>query len=125
WDGPAHPPVDSKLPAVLFCHVFTGNRMESRRMFSMLSRRLALQGCACFRFDHRGCGDSEGDFQDFTNDALVEDLEAALATFDANPAIDPQRTAVVGYSLGGLSAMYLLSLKPSFVTAVLWAAVAQ
>ncbi|MBX7246176.1 MAG: alpha/beta fold hydrolase [Candidatus Sumerlaeaceae bacterium] len=90
-------------------------------MFSRLAERLANQGIACMRFDHRGCGESEGDFIDFTPAGLLEDLDAALAEFQETVWFDPERTAVVGYSLGGLSASYLLGRNPRFRTAVLWA----
>jgi dienelactone hydrolase len=56
---------------------------------------------------------------------MLEDLDAALAAFVKLPNIDLARTAVVGYSLGGCSASYLLSHRPDFVTAVLWAPVAR
>lgn len=125
WDAPAEKLMAEKLPGVIFCHGFTGNRLESRRMYSILSRRLVSAGIATLRFDHRGCGDSEGDFKVFTKDGLLEDLDAALRVFQNNRQLDLERTAVVGYSLGGLSANYLLSRRPDFVTAVLWAAVAQ
>lgn len=124
WDGPPDCVEGESKPAIIFAHGFTGNRFESRRMFARLSQRLAGQGIRTFRFDHRGCGDSEGDFLDFTADGMIEDLDAALETFLRNPGVDEKRTAVVGYSLGGLSASYLLSKRPEFLTAALWAPVA-
>lgn len=123
WDGPQ----DCSAPrgAVIFCHGFTGNRYESRRMFVRLSAKLARAGLRTFRFDHRGCGDSEGDFADFTADGLLEDLDAALTHFLSDSRIDLARTAVVGFSLGGLSASYLLAKHPAFRTACLLAPVAR
>lgn len=123
WDGPANQAAGRG--GVIFCHGFTGNRFESRRMFARLSARLAQAGLWTFRFDHRGCGDSEGDFSDFTADGLIEDLDAAVAHFHAGNRINPARAAVVGFSLGGLSASYLLTKKPEFRTACLLAPVAR
>lgn len=114
-----------KYPGVLFCHGFTGHRIESRRLYARLAARLAAQGIGCLRFDHRGCGESDGDFLDFTPAGMLEDLHAALTAFKALPWLDHQRMAVVGYSLGGTSASYLTTLEPNFVTAVLWAPVAR
>jgi uncharacterized protein len=118
-------PADATFPSVILCHGFTGNRFESRRLYVRLGRLLAARGIASFRFDHRGCGESEGDFQDFTSDGYLEDLDTALKEFLAQPWADHARTAVVGYSLGGASASYLLSRRSNFSTAVLWAPVAK
>lgn len=127
WDGPAQVDSGNKVPfpAVIFTHGFTGNRLESRRMYARLSARLASIGILTFRFDHRGCGESEGDFLDFNARGLLEDLDSALAVFVSNPNVDLTRTAVVGYSLGGLSASYLTHKRPDWLTAVLWAPVAR
>lgn len=118
-------PGATAVPAVLFCHGFTGHRMESRRSYARLGAMLASEGIASFRFDHRGCGESDGDFVDFTPVGILEDLDAALTAFLAISNLDMARTAVVGYSLGGCSASYLLHRRPQFVTAALWAPVAR
>jgi predicted alpha/beta-fold hydrolase len=124
WDLPEAKD-NGAFPAVIFCHGFTGNRFESRRLYVRLANQLATTGIASFRFDHRGCGESTGDFLDFTPSGLLCDLEAALEVFLETPHIDPARVAVVGYSLGGASAGYLTTLYPKFKTAALWAAVAK
>lgn len=113
-----------KVPAVIFCHGFTGHRIESRRMYARLAARLARSGVGCFRFDHRGCGESDGDFVDFTAHGMLEDLDAAFEKFWRFDWVDKTRSAVVGYSLGGTSASYLMQKNPEFKTAVLWAPVA-
>jgi alpha-beta hydrolase superfamily lysophospholipase len=118
-------PGATPVPAVLFCHGFTGHRLESRRSYARLGAMLASEGIASFRFDHRGCGESDGDFVDFTPAGILEDLDAALTAFLSITNLDLARTAVVGYSLGGCSASYLLYKRPQFVTAALWAPVAR
>lgn len=114
-----------KVPGVIFCHGFTGHRIEARRVYARLAAMLAGRGIGSFRFDHRGCGESDGDFSEFTPKGMLEDLDAALDQLLALPWLDSERTAVVGYSLGGTSASYLLSRRPRFVTAVYWAPVAK
>ena len=114
-----------KVPAVILCHGFTGSHVEWRRMYARLGERLARCGVACFRFDHRGCGNSDGDFIDFTPTGMIEDLDAALEAFLGQPWLDRGRMAIVGYSLGGLTASYILSKCAEFRTAVYWAPVAK
>jgi alpha-beta hydrolase superfamily lysophospholipase len=124
-DVPAGAPSGARLPAVLFCHGYTGNRVEAKRLFVLLARRLSARGIASLRFDHRGCGESDGDFLDFTAAGLIEDVEAAVETFVALDCVDSSRVAVVGYSLGGVGAACALRRFGAFRTAVLWAPVAR
>tara|TARA_R110001599_G_scaffold13969_3_gene61776 strand:- start:19976 stop:20857 length:882 start_codon:yes stop_codon:yes gene_type:complete len=49
------------------------------RQLVALGRRLSREGVHVMRFDHRGLGDSEGEFQGF--EALQDDIEAAIAEF--------------------------------------------
>lgn len=122
WDIPEQEP---PYPAVICCHGFTGHHIEARRLYSRLARMLCDAGVAVFRFDHRGCGDSSGDFFDFTPLGFLEDLDAADRVFSSDPRIARSRLAVVGYSLGGISASYLLNRHPDWRTGVLWAGVAR
>ena len=107
------------VPGVLFCHGFTGHKMETRRMFARLCARLAAAGIGSFRFDHRGCGESDGGFEDFTPDGMLEDLRTAHESFRNLRGLDRSRMALVGFSLGGASVSYLLSRDPAIATAVL------
>ena len=124
-DLPESADEQSCVPAVLFCHGFTGSRIEARRVFARQAQLLAARGIACFRFDHRGCGDSDGDFLDFTPQGMLQDLDAAVATFLRQPWLDHSRMGILGYSLGGISGSYLLGHHPQFRTGVLWAPVSR
>jgi len=122
WDLPAGGP---PFPAVICCHGFGGNHIESRRLYARLAHDLSAAGIAVFRFDHRGCGDSGGDFFDFTPAGFLQDIEAAEKVFFGDRRIDTSRMAVVGYSLGGAAAACILSRHPEVRTAVIWAGVAR
>lgn len=112
-------------PLVFYCHGFTGHRIESRRMYARLGAMLAAGGIASFRFDHRGCGESSGDFFDFTPTGMLQDLDSALESALQLPNIALDKIAVVGFSLGGAGAAYVLAKHPQFLTAALWAPVAR
>ncbi len=47
-------------PLVVGSHGLEGSRFSAKQQ--VLSRLLPENGIAFFRFDHRGCGDSQGDF---------------------------------------------------------------
>lgn len=54
-------------------------RAGSHRQFTLLARRLAIEGYPTFRFDYRGMGDSEGTPREF--DAIDADINAAITAF--------------------------------------------
>jgi len=56
-------------------------RAGSHRQFTLLARDLAAGGIPAMRFDYRGMGDSEGEFQTFEN--VDDDVRAALDRFFA------------------------------------------
>jgi exosortase A-associated hydrolase 1 len=56
-------------------------RVGVHRQFVLWARRLAAEGYPVMRFDHRGMGDSYGDFRGF--EWIDEDISAALARFTA------------------------------------------
>ena len=54
-------------------------RVGGHRQFALLSRTLAGRGIPVMRFDHRGCGDSEGEPR--RCDTIDEDIRSAIAEF--------------------------------------------
>ncbi len=53
-------------------------RVGANRQFVVLSRRMAELGMPVLRFDHRGTGDSDGDYRGFLD--MEEDIAAAIDT---------------------------------------------
>jgi exosortase A-associated hydrolase 1 len=78
-------------------------RFGSHRLYERLAVALAGAGLHAFRFDRRGCGDSDGDDPGFR--ASAPDIAAALAAFRA---ACPEMTSVAGFGLcDGASALAL------------------
>ncbi len=66
-----------------------------------LAQRANALGIAYFRFDHRGCGGSEGDFDRVTTlDGRRRDLLAAIETLQTRPEIGAG-LGLFGSSMGG------------------------
>ena len=122
--GILHRPLHShKVPAVVICPGFAGNKCGKFRMFVTLGKELAKQGIAVFRFDYRGSGDSEGEFRDITIEGKTSDTEKCLEFLSNDPQIDPTRLGLLGRSLGGAIAVLTARRMPIISSLVLWAPV--
>ncbi|MFN3265545.1 MAG: alpha/beta hydrolase [Deinococcales bacterium] len=108
-------------PCVLLLHGFTGNALESHRLFILMARQLAENGIAAFRFDFRGSGNSEGVFEEMTPSREVEDARAALRLLETRPdVLARNRFGILGLSMGGMIAALTAGLE-SVKALCLWA----
>jgi exosortase A-associated hydrolase 2 len=80
---------------IVFCHPFAEEKTISHRVVNNFARRLCRQGYPVLRFDYRGCGDSEGDFEQATLKTRLADIGKAIDIFF-------QHTQTVHLSLFGL-----------------------
>ncbi len=94
-------------PCVVFCHGFTGQRIEAHYLFAACGAVFARAGIAAIRFDFRGCGESFGNFADAGLEDLAADAAAALDFADSYPRFS--RIGLLGLSLGGAVAMLACS----------------
>jgi pimeloyl-ACP methyl ester carboxylesterase len=117
------PRIDSPVPAVLFCHGFGGNKSGRHRLAVRLAEALSREGIASLRIDFRGCGDSEGDFQDITIQSQLEDARMAASFLLEHPRIDEARFGIMGRSLGGALACYLAAEYQDVKAIALWSPV--
>lgn len=119
-----HQPLNrTNVPAVLICPGFAGNKCGKHRLFVRLAQQLASEGFAVLRFDYRGAGDSEGEFESITLEDKISDTLACLDFLAAQPLIDSSRLALLGRSLGGAIAILSASRSPLVKSLALWAPV--
>jgi len=100
--GMLHVPEKTPAPAIILCHGFTGQRIESHRLFVYAAREFCRKGFVALRFDFRGSGESEGLFESMTVSREVEDLENALDWIIGRNDVLKDLVGVVGLSLGGV-----------------------
>ena len=113
-------------PAILMLHGFTGDKTGSHRLFVHAARAFAARGIASLRFDMRGSGDSEGEFQDITVAGEIDDAQAALDWLTARRDIDSARVGLLGLSLGGIIESLLAGRNPDRLRGLAyWAAAAN
>lgn len=97
--GTLHLPQTANPPVVIGLHGLLANRQSEKQI--SLAKACNTNGWAYFRFDHRGCGDSQGGFAEVTTlQARCTDLASAISTIQAHPATGPI-ACLFGSSFGG------------------------
>ncbi len=114
------PQQTQKAPAVLFCHGYAGTKIGSQRMFVLLAEQLSKAGIVALRFDCRGSGDSEGDFQAMTISREIEDTVRMLEFLGNHPKVDPTKIGLLGRSLGSVIAVLTSKLLRNTKSLALW-----
>jgi dipeptidyl aminopeptidase/acylaminoacyl peptidase len=93
-----------RRPAFVVLHGFgstknAGNVIRPTEMLSAL-------GYVTFRFDMRGCGESEGEKGRVICLEQVEDTRSAVSWLCEQPEVDPERVGLLGSSFGAAVAVY-------------------
>lgn len=102
---------------IVLCHAFAEERLWAHRVYVNFARDLAAAGIAVLRFDFRGEGDSDLDFEQATLASRVEDaLRAAEVLLDAR-GLD--RCVFLGHRLGAAIAALAAARAPQLVEAVI------
>jgi alpha-beta hydrolase superfamily lysophospholipase len=97
--GILHVPAVEKCPIVIGSHGLLSSGNSPKQI--ELARRCNDFGIAFFRFDHRGCGKSEGVFKEVTSlDARRTDMLSAIETIRGHGYIG-SRIGLFGSSMGG------------------------
>jgi len=97
--GTLHLPAADRPPIVVGCHGLMADRHSPKQ--TTLAEKCNRLGIAYLRFDHRGCGDSQGRFEEVTTlAARCRDLEAALAWAHGEGCFS-DRVGLFGSSMGG------------------------
>lgn len=120
-EKPACSAQDDIKGAVLFIHGWVGHKDEVGDLYKDLALQLSHHCVASLRFDVRGEAEREASHfvLSSTFESRVEDAQSALDYLQSQYPHLP--LIVVGFSLGGATAMELVSLHPdTFKGVVLW-----
>jgi alpha-beta hydrolase superfamily lysophospholipase len=97
--GYLHLPAAKRPPVVIGCHGLYSTSKSPKQL--ALADQCSRFGIAYFRFDHRGCGSSEGKFEKVTSlEARGRDLADAVAVITGT-ADTGDRFGLFGSSMGG------------------------
>ncbi|MCP4744918.1 MAG: alpha/beta fold hydrolase [Desulfobacteraceae bacterium] len=114
--GTLHLPDTANAPIVIGCHGLMADRQSPKQI--ALAEACNKDNIAYFRFDHRGCGDSQGDFNTVTTlAARVKDLQQAILQMRSHPKIG-KLIGLFGSSFGGTVVLATGSITdvPSIIT---------
>jgi alpha/beta superfamily hydrolase len=115
--GVLHLPKQAPVALIVGCHGLMANKKSPKQID--LAHRCNAEGMAYLRFDHRGCGDSEGDFEkDTTLKNRQADLLAAVRAARRYWGYEIF-TGLFGSSLGGAVCLMTSSHISPFATVTL------
>jgi hypothetical protein len=81
-------------------------------ILARLADALAARGVASLRYDKRGCGRSDGEWETAGAFTLVDDARDAIAALRGHDAVDAVRIGIVGHGEGGWLALSVAAADP-------------
>jgi exosortase A-associated hydrolase 2 len=108
---------------VVFCHPFAEEKAISHRVIVNFARTLCQRGYHILRFDYRGCGDSEGDFEGATLTTCLADTKRAIDVLQEHTGAD--QISLFGLRLGGTVAALAAAKDPRVKSVILWEPITQ
>lgn len=73
---------------------------ETPGLLERIAEALAIRGVASFRYDPRGCGESDGTWSETAFFTRIDDARDAVGAMRSRPELDLRRTAIVGHGEG-------------------------
>ncbi|MDW8034624.1 MAG: alpha/beta hydrolase [Nitrososphaerota archaeon] len=115
-----HIPDIIPAPAIVFSHGFTGNKIEAHRLFVRAARKASREGFVAVRFDFRGSGESDGEFEYVTISSEISDLNTVLNFIEGREEVIRDKIGLVGLSLGGVISIITASKNPIVKAVCTW-----
>ncbi len=113
------PDLEDKAPCVICSHGLFSSKESPK--FIAIAEYLAKKGFVAIRYDHRGCGESEGRIEDTTVSARLKDLEAVYMLARRHLRVSGN-IGLLGSSLGGFISLLTAVRHPFFAAISVWAA---
>ena len=104
---------------VILCGPFGKEFEIARTQISHFGREVAGRGCAAFRFDYWGYGDSGGEFSEACVTTMAEDVDRAIDELRRRAKI--ARVSLLGIRFGAAIAAAVAARRNDIDSLVLWA----
>lgn len=114
-----HRPGESPSRAIVMCHPLGEEKLWSHRVFVSFAREMAASGFAVLRFDFRGEGDSDRNFEQTDFASRIRDCNLAV---DEVRLLNPSVTEVtlLGLRLGAAVAAAVAAQRSDVARLVMW-----
>ena len=103
---------------IVFCHPYGEEKQMSYRVFVRFARELCNRGFFVLRFDSRGYGDSQGDFEDATIETQICDTVEAVDYAKKYMQVD--KVSLLGFRLGATVAALTAEQDDRIEELLLW-----
>lgn len=120
---PINQKAEGRVPLVIICHGFVGNRIGVNRLFVKAAREFASQGFAVLRFDYEGCGESHGEYGSYEFGRFIQQTRDVIGYGASIPGVDKNQIILLGHSLGGAVAALTASVDERIKKLMMWSAV--
>jgi alpha/beta superfamily hydrolase len=117
--GIIHHPKHPSSSCVITCHGLFSDKGSDK--FITLGEHFAQEGITVFRFDFRGCGESDGKIEDTTITGRSEDLTAALSFIRAHTPSVAHTIGLLGSSMGGFISLRVAASDKMIKAVAAWA----
>ncbi len=102
------PKKEGKFPVAI---IISGSGPQNRdgemfghKPYFVLADYLTKNGIGVLRYDERGVGDSQGDFETAAINEFSSDVKSAIDYLKTRKDIDPSKIGLIGHSIGGIIA---------------------
>ena len=116
--GRIHLPDHCPAPGVICSHGLFSSKDSVK--FIAVAQHLAERGFVAIRYDHRGCGDSQGRIENTTLSNRLEDLQAVNAFVREQTQYVDGRMGLMGSSMGGLVSLWEAAKHRGYHAVVAW-----
>lgn len=102
---------NKKYIPIIFYHGLMDDRNGINYMSIQQAKYLTAAGFIVYRFDFRGCGESEGSFYDLTFTRQIEDAKIIYESVEREIFVDKNKIFIRAHSMGGAVAIKIAELK--------------
>jgi alpha-beta hydrolase superfamily lysophospholipase len=116
--GMIHLPDRFPAPCIVCSHGLFSSKDSPK--FVAMAEQLSREGLVAIRYDHRGCGESQGRIEDTTVSGRLDDLASVYGFARGHPGVNG-KIGLMGSSMGGYISLLTAARHATLKPIVVWA----